>query len=290
MIQTMRRAVVLRHHSLGRHRPAPGGADCPSGPCGTDGKRPDGVRGHHWRLLPHQLRRRPVTLVRGAPRGQRSTEVAVTPSAPSPRPRSLTPEPPEQLRRLRSGRDPRAGQLHVEDIAPSTPSAWTQSLGGVTFSSSAVSKRPYQLKLSAGRDVLGMGSGRPGSFWPTMVTLRSSGTRWPRTWPLSTACPTPQMSIRRPSSSTAVSTSATAHREGPGGWATRPAQGPGAVLVEMDNNYCDTEPSGGVLRRGTASTCSATPTTVTSPTRRCPVAASPCPLTCRPAGMPPRPR
>ncbi|HOA67282.1 MAG TPA: CotH kinase family protein, partial [Phycicoccus elongatus] len=41
-----------------------------------------------------------------------------------------------------------------------TFSAWTQSQGGVTFSSSAVSKRPYQLKLSAGRDVLGMGSGK----------------------------------------------------------------------------------------------------------------------------------
>lgn len=39
-------------------------------------------------------------------------------------------------------------------------SGWTQSQGGVTFSSSRVNKRPYQFKLSAGRDILGMGSGK----------------------------------------------------------------------------------------------------------------------------------
>ena len=125
-----------------------------------------------------------------------------------------------------------------------TFSAWTQSQGGVTFSSSAVSKRPYQLKLSAGRDVLGMGSGK------TWILLANHGdaslirNKVAQDLAAEYGLPyTPQSRfVDLVVNGEYLGNYLLTEKVHEGGRRV-PLKDPGAVLVEMDNNYCDTEPS-----------------------------------------------
>ena len=114
----------------------------------------------------------------------------------------------------------------------------------MTFSSSAVSKRPYQLKLSAGRDVLGMGSGK------TWILLANHGdaslirNKVAQDLAAEYGLPyTPQSRfVDLVVNGEYLGNYLLTEKVQEGGRRV-PLKDPGAVLVEMDNNYCDTEPS-----------------------------------------------
>lgn len=122
-------------------------------------------------------------------------------------------------------------------------SGWTQAQGGVTFSSSKVNKRPYQFKLSKGRDVLGMGSGKT---WILLANhADASLTRNKVAMDLAAEYGLPYTAQSRwvdvVINGQFLGNYLLTEKNHEGGRRV-PLKHTNAVLVEMDNNYCDSEP------------------------------------------------